>query len=143
MGENNADDPEFAYRAKRAIGPDGKFYQEVNEFVCEQSAYLLTVTAASAMLLSFTTGQKYHLRTLTVMMPGKSALSALLTDGPTSSTTTDKLAVHIGSGSTERTIHLTGLRGVNFTSGKVYVTPSALGAQVTITGILDPGLPSV
>ena len=140
--ENKADDPSFAYRMYKKVGPDGKMYADIDGAPSDFGAYLLLATSATQLLYSQTSGAYVHLRTVTACATGVSLANVLLTNGSSASALTNKLSVIIASGATGiRTYHLADLRGPVF-SKSVYVSGTK-GTRVTVTGIVDPNLPSV
>lgn len=138
--ENKSDDPSFAYRTFKKVGPDGKMYADIDGVPNEFGAYFILTTTAAQLVYSQTSGVLVHLRTVTHAATGASVNIATLVNGSSSSAGTNKYSSVVMSGGT-RTVHAADLKGPVFTKS-VYAIGSK-GARITITGVLDPNLPSV
>lgn len=143
MGENEADDPEMTYQATKKIGPDGKFYPEVDQFEGEVGGYVYINTTGASPLYAQTAGQYLHLRTLTVTATGASGATIKLIDGSLATLLTTRLFIKLASGAgVDRTKHIDNLKGPVF-----FVMPFAVasrkGVHVSWTGVIDPNMPSV
>jgi hypothetical protein len=142
MADYKADDPGFEYRMYKKIGYDGRMYPDIDTLQSEFGAYLLLATTAAQLLYSQVSGTYVHLRSMALTATGSSAVLATLVNGSSSSAGTNKMSIAVASGATAiRTYILNDLRGPVFTKS-IYVTGTK-GARVSITGIMDPNLPSV
>jgi len=144
MGEENkADDPSFAFRMYKKIGPDGKMYADIDGAVSDFSAYFILTTTIAQLVYSQTSGYYAHLRSVTHAATGVAVNVLTLVSGSSSSAATNKFSSVLASGATAmRTVHYPDLRGPVFTTKSIYAIGTK-GARVTITGILDPNLPAI
>jgi hypothetical protein len=141
MGDNQADDPEFAYYLKKGVGRDGKLYAELHETEGEVGGFVKLTTTASTKIYQPTSAiAKVHLRSIILSTSGVSAMGLALIDADSATT---MMYINVASGATAiRTLALTGLKGPVFTTG-FYAKATRKGAFVSYNVVLDPGLPSV
>jgi hypothetical protein len=140
--ENKADDPSFAYRMYKKVGPSGAMYADIDGAVNDFGAYFILTTTVAQLVYSQTSGMLAHLRSVTHAATGASASLVTLVNGSSSSAGTNKFASVLASGaSVIRVNHMADLRGPVF-SKSIYAIGTK-GARISITGLLDPNLPSV